>query len=196
MKIPDRPKISDAEVDKIANFYFTDNLPPVLLIGVRGYFLNTVGAAFANDFNAWDDAMLVYENGTLLKTFNANTDPSKLKQEIAMLDTGVYQFAKGTHKNRILAFRAYPEGVKLPCKRQDFSGNWHKSLCSYINIHDGGLENTWSEGCQTIINQGNQKQFNEFRDLVYTLMARHDLRTVTYLLIEESEMRRILDAQN
>lgn len=191
--LPNRPKINDAEVDKIARFYFSDNLPPVLIVGVRGYFLNTVGRPGVNDLNVWDDAILVYENGQLLRTFNANTDPSKSKQNLAMLDPGVYQFYKGKHKGRILAFRAYPEGVRLPCKRQDFSGVWRKSLCSAINIHDGALYDTWSAGCQTIVNQPPHRQFNEFRDLVYTLMDRHRLETVTYLLIEESEMRKILE---
>lgn len=191
--IPNRPKITDAETDKIAAYFFSDSLPKLLLIGVRGYFLNTVGKPGVNDLNAWDDAILVYYDGNLVKTFNANTDPSKLNQNLAMLDCGVYQFYKGRHRNRIDAFRAYPEGVRLPCKRQKFNGEWEKSFCSHINIHDGGINDTWSAGCQTIINQGGHKQFNEFRDLVYDLMKIHRLKTVTYLLIEETEMRRILD---
>lgn len=192
--IPNRPKINDAETDKIAKYFFPKVIPELLVIGVRGYFLNSVGKKNAND-TGWDDGIIVYENGTLIKTFNGNTDPSKVNSDLAMLDTGVYQFAKGTHKNRIKAFRAYPEGVRLKCKRQNRNGVWKESLCSAINFHDGGLSDTWSAGCQTIINQGKQKQFDEFRDLVYKLMTKHTLKTFTYLLIEEKEMRAAISGE-
>lgn len=192
--IPNRPKLNDSEADKIANYFFPKGIPELLVIGIRGYFLNSVGKKGENDF-LWDDAVIVYENGNLIKTFNGNTDPSKAKSDLAMLDTGVYQFAKGTHKNRIKAFRAYPEGVRLKCKRQNSKGEWKESLCSAINFHDGGLNDTWSAGCQTIINQGRQKQFDEFRDLVYKLMTKHKLKTFTYLLITESQMQTALNGE-
>ena len=73
--LPGRPKISDVDVDKIANYFFPAGIPVVLVIGIRGYFRNSVGKAEENDFNVWDDAAIVYENGTLIKTFNSNTDP-------------------------------------------------------------------------------------------------------------------------
>lgn len=188
--IPNRPKITDAEVDKIAAYFFPEGLPSLLLIGVRGYFLNTMGKAGVNDINIYDDAMLVYADGNLVKTFNANTDPSKSGAKLAKLDPGVYQFYKGRHKNRIDAFRAYPEGVRLPCTRDGV-----KSLCSAINIHDGGIGDTWSAGCQSLPNRGGYTQFTEFRDLVYNLMDKHGLKTVTYLLIEEKTMRDILKGE-
>lgn len=184
--IPNRPRITDPEVDKIVAAKIKKP-GPVLLIGVRGYFLNTIGRYGQNDFNVYDDAMLVVEEGELLKTFNANTDPSKRGANLAMLDPGLYTFYRGVHKNRIKAFRAHPEGVSWPCTRDG-----KKSKCSLINIHDGGLNDTWSAGCQTIPNTGKYQQFNEFRDLVYRLMDKHEMDTIQYLLIEEQEMRSIL----
>ena len=189
MNIPNKPKINDGEVDKIAAYFFPAGAPELLVIGVRGYFLNTMGKAGANDIGIWDDAVLVYESGNLLKTFNANTDPSKNKANLAMLDTGVYQFYRGLHKNRIRAFRAFPEGVRLRCKRQNSKGEWTADYCSAINIHDGSLMNTGSAGCQTLPNTNGHRQFTEFRDLVYGLMDAHGLKTFTYLLIDEAQMK-------
>lgn len=190
--IPSRPQIKDAETDKLAARFFTSEIPKVLVIGIRGYFRDSVGKAGQNDLGVWDDAVLVYENGTLRKTFNGNTDPSKVNADLAMLDTGIYQFYKGIHRSRISAFRAYPEGVRLKCKRQNSKGVWYESWCSAINFHDGGLNDTWSAGCQTVINQGVHRQFIEFRTLVYSLMDASKLKTFTYLLIDESAMREIL----
>ena len=192
MTLPNRPKISDSDVDKVAQYYFSGNIPKLLIIGVRGYFANSMGKPGQNDFNIWDDAILVYADGDLIRTFNANTDPSKRRAGKAMLDPGVYQFYRGVHKQRIRAFRAYPEGVRWPCTRQNATGKWAKSLCQLINIHDGGLSDTWSEGCQTIPNFRPDYQFNAFRDLVYSLMDKYRLKTVTYLLLDEPTLRSVL----
>ncbi|HEY8560527.1 MAG TPA: hypothetical protein VIL74_09130 [Pyrinomonadaceae bacterium] len=195
MKLPNRPNITDEETDKVVARIFggAEFVPVLLVVGVRGYFLNSVGKPGENDLNLWDDAILVYYDSVLVKTFNANTDPSKHNQKLAMLDAGLYEFYQGTHKERIKAFRAYPEGVELPCKRQQFDGSWVKSKCSAINIHDGAFNDTWSAGCQTVINQTPHKQFDEFRDLVYDLMDANKMKTFKYLLLEESDVRAILE---
>ena len=182
-----RPKITDKETDKIVQHFFTDKLPPLLIVGIRGYYSKSFGKE-GNDFNVWDDGFLVYEEGNLIKTFNGNTDPTKLRVDDAMLDEGIYQFQKGIHNSRVWGLRAYPEGVRLPCKRQNSRGVWYKSLCSLINFHDPKGSSTGSEGCQTIP----QPQFDEFRDLVYELLKKHRLKTVTYLLINEDTMTDIL----
>lgn len=187
MIIPNRPKITDAETDKLVNHYFSDGLPKILIVGIRGYFDKTI-APEGNNFNAWDDAFLVYENGTLLKTFNGNTDPTKLRSDDAMLDTGIYQFSKWKHNGRVWGLTAHPRGIKLKCKRQNSKGNWYSSLCKYINFHDPVGWTTGSEGCQTLP----QPQYDEFRDLVYALMRKYGSETITYLLIDESEMVEIL----
>lgn len=188
-----RPKISSKDAQTIAKYFYPDGVPAVLLIGVRGYFLNSIGKRNENDFNRWDDAILVLEKGELVKTFNANTDPSKLRADVAMLKAGIYKFYKGRHKNRIDALRAFPEGVKWDCVRQDRNGKWYEAKCSHINIHDGGLSDTWSAGCQTLPNYAGNRQFNEFRDLVYKLMSASKMKTVDYLLLTEDEMSRILN---
>lgn len=184
-----KPKINDAETDMLVRQHFTAATEPViLLVGIRGYFLNTVGKPGVNDFNLYDDAMIVRHRGDNVATFNANTDPSQQKTGLAQLSTGIYTFYRGKHKGRIDAFRAYPEGVKLPCKRETAHGSW-EGEAQYINIHDGGDYDTWSAGCQTLPGASSKKygdQFAAFRDLVYRLMREAKQDKVTYLLIENN----------
>ena len=104
-----RPKITNRETVIILNHFFPGDVPAIVVIAVRGYFANSYGKRDENDLNVWDDAMIVCEVGKLVKAFNGNTDPSKVNSNLAMLDTGVYRFYRGIHKNRIKAFRAYPE---------------------------------------------------------------------------------------
>ena len=188
--ITGKPKITDAETDKVVSHFFSGELPKVIIVGIRGYYPTTYGKA-GNDFNEWDDAFLVYENGTLLATFNGNTDPTKMRVDDAMLDEGVYHFYKGVHNGRVKGLRAYPEGVKLPCKRQNSKGVWYKSLCSLINFHNPVGWTTGSEGCQTLP----EPQYKQFRDLLYDLRDKHGLKVVTYLLIDEETMTEIIKAR-
>jgi hypothetical protein len=202
-----KPKITDAQTDLLARHFFGDNEPAVVVIGVRGYFKDTLGKKGANDWNLYDDAFLVRAQGDLLATFNANVDPSRQRANQAQLVPGLYHFYRGQHKGRIRAFRAYPEGVKLRCKRQQADGWEYDAYCQYINIHDGGLNDTWSLGCQTAPGAkaasvwGNQ--FAEFRDLVYRLMDQHacpvgalnsqPVKLLTYLLVDEAQVKTILE---
>ena len=187
LKLPNKPKLTDQELDKIVGHYFKSP-PELLIVGVRGYFSKTIGEE-GNDFNQWDDAFFIYENGTLIKSFNGNTDPTKLRKDEAQIKAGIYTFYKGVHNKRIKGLRAYPEGVGIPCLRQNAKGIWYDSIAHLINFHDNVGSTTGSEGCQTIP----QPQFNEFRDLVYEKMTNHKLKVITYLLVEEPEMQKLLN---
>jgi hypothetical protein len=146
----------------------------VVILGVRGYYKDSMGKVGKNDQAMYDDALIVI-SPSAYKTFNANTDPQKAGQKKAMLAPGRYQFYKGRHRNKYNALRPYPEGVALPCTRDGV-----KSMCSHTNIHKGGFSDTFSEGCQTLY----PSQWNEFIDLVYSQMNKYGQKTVRYLLIE------------
>lgn len=187
MKImPDtRPKLTKEEAEKIVKYHLGANPPKLVLIGIRGYYSKSLGATDKNDINLYDDAMIVWGLDTF-ETYNANTDPSYADKNLAMLDTGVYQFYKGKHHGKYNALRAYPEGVKLACTRDG-----KKSLCSAINIHYGGVSGsyiTWSAGCQTIP----KTQWESFITLVYDRMFKNGLKTVPYILLTEEQMRKAL----
>lgn len=187
MKIlPDsKPKITKQEAEKIVRYHLGANPPPLVLIGIRGYYSKTMGATDKNDINLYDDAMIVWGLDTF-ETFNANTDPSYTNKDLAMLDTGVYRFYRGKHRGQYNALRAFPEGVKLPCTRDG-----EKSLCSAINIHYGGLKPpyvTWSAGCQTIP----KNQWESFIHLVYNKMLVNNVKVVPYILITQEQMTKVL----
>lgn len=148
-----------------------------VLVGVRGYYLDSMGKVGRNDQAMYDDAIILI-SPTIHVTFNANTDPQKAGQRKAMLAPGKYEFYRGKHKGRYDALRPYPEGVVLPCTRDGI-----KSLCSHTNIHKGGYRDTFSEGCQTIW----PGQYAEFIKSVYSEMTKHGQKTIRYLLIDNQE---------
>lgn len=158
----------------------------VALVGLRGYFADSLGVKDQNDFNLYDDAMLVLERGEIIGRYNANTDPAQ-REGRAMLAPGRYLFYRGKHKGRIDAFRAYPEGAVWPCWRLR-NGQLERSTCSHINIHDGGLTNTWSEGCQTLPGKRAAAvwgdQFAAMRDQVYQLMRNYKEDVIAYYLLD------------
>lgn len=182
-----RPKLTLEDATKIVRTKLGASAPKLVLIGIRGYYSNSMGPTKDNDINIYDDAMIVV--GTKYGTFNANTDPSFVKKNgksLAKLKEGLYKFAKGKHKNKYNALRAFPEGVELPCTRDG-----KDSIATFINIHMGGTSGTdlvWSEGCQTIP----KTQWAKFIELVYEEMNRHGLKTVDYILINNEELSKLV----
>jgi hypothetical protein len=184
--LPDsKPKITKLETEKIVKHFLGANVPSLVLVGIRGYYSKTMGQTEGNDINLYDDAIIVWGLDTL-EPFNANTDPSYSNKDLAMLDPGVYKFYRGKHRGQYNALRAFPEGVKLPCTRDG-----ERSLCSAINIHYGGLKPpyvTWSAGCQTIP----KPQWEGFIHTVYNRMLKNNQKTVTYILITQEQMTKLL----
>ena len=161
----------------------------VILVGVRGYYRDSMGDVGKNDRSIYDDAMFVVVNHTLpvgaagdiiesgeFLSFNANTDPSisdKAKPDVAVLCPGVHLYCKGHHKKIAKAFRPATKDEALPVTR---SGK--KSVGIAINIHPGGLNGTSSLGCQTIP----PAQWESFRSTVYMLMDRYNQTVIPYVL--------------
>ena len=195
-----RPQIAREEITQIIGYHktafpekFTEK-DKVVCVWIRGYFLDSLGKKDVNDYNVYDDAACVI-SPDYYKTFNANTDPSFVKNPktgkvLGKLKLGVYPFYKGKHKNQYDAFRAYPEGVILPCTRDG-----KPSTCQLVNGHYGG-ENpnswyvTWSEACLTIP----KSQFVDpthkkgFQPELYSEMTKYGQKTVLFILIEKVEV--------
>ena len=144
------------------------------IVGIRGYYLNSMGAKGKNDFGIYDDAILFFD-GTMLHTFNGNTDPSKHGLGHACIKAGVYPYYRGKHRGKYDALRPFPEGVKIPCTRDG-----KDSFAIATNIHKGGNKTTGSEGCQTIV----PPQWEEFIWKVYDTMNIHKMHTINYYLYE------------
>ncbi|MGV3619104.1 MAG: hypothetical protein ACO1SV_27575 [Fimbriimonas sp.] len=150
----------------------------VALIGVRGYYLRSMGDKDRNDRGIYDDAIAIVSPAGIW-TFNANADPSIFRKGIATLKPGVHRYRKGRHGISrgpgYDALRPATEGERLPVVRDPGVSDWGIA----INIHKGSRNSTSSEGCQTI----HPEQWSAFIAMVYGEVDRHGQRTVPYLLV-------------
>lgn len=144
---------------------------PVVLIGVRGYFLDSMGKPGKNDRGIYDDAIFIV-TPNVFAAFNANCDPSIFKTGIATLQDGLYTAVKWRHRGRYPALQIVEDKIL-----RDGSSKVQVGRVG-INIHYGGENSTWSEGCQTLP----KSQWNGFINLVYSEMTRLGLREIPYLL--------------
>ena len=145
-----RPKASRTIVERLAK-KAAKELPTVYLVGVRGYYRDTLGKPGTNDRGIYDDAIFIVGPETFA-AFNANTDPSVFRKGIASLVPGVHWYRPGKHGisrpgGGYPAFRPATKNEELPVTR-DGVVNPRPGVA--INIHRGGRNTTSSEGCQTI----------------------------------------------
>lgn len=175
-----RPKLIEANlIEKIQGIEFRGK---VFIVGIRGYYEDTMGKHGQNDRGIYDDAIfLVAPN--YYKSFNANTDPSKYKPGIGTLAFGVHYYKKGKHgisrpKPYVPynAFRPATKDETLPGTRDGQSG-----IVKIFapNIHKGGYNSTSSEACQTVY----PDQWNEFQENGYRLMDEYEQTEIAYILI-------------
>jgi hypothetical protein len=144
-----------------------------VIVGVRGYYKNTMGKPFVNDRNMYDDAVFIVTPNRLA-SFNANVDPARYKAGIATLEPGVYDVVKWRHQGKYDALQIVRDVVRRDGRAGLDTGRHG------INFHYGGSTNTWSKGCQTLP----KAQYWQFLGLVYELMATHKKRSVKYVLTE------------
>jgi lysozyme len=177
------PKASLARVTKaITKAKLTDS---VVLVGVRGYYKDTMGKTGVNDRGIYDDALFII-SPTHFSAYNANTDPSAHRQGIASLVPGVHRYRRGNHGisrpgGGYPAFRPATKDEELPVVRD---GVINPRPGVAINIHRGSRTNTSSEGCQTLPPQ----QWDAFYAALSGEMKRHGVTTFPYLLINESDL--------
>lgn len=152
-----RPKATRAEVlGWLARAYPHEALPGVFVVGVRGYYRDTLGVKGANDRGIYDDAIFVV-TPTRFLAFNGNTDPSRVRRGsgvgaekgMASLKPGFWRAHRlGKHKGQYLAL--IQTGGQVTVIRDGVSGDYEETGNFGINIHRGGINSTSSEGCQTI----------------------------------------------
>jgi hypothetical protein len=172
-----RPKITK---DAALAFLKEPMLEEVFLIGIRGYYQDTMGKPGINDRGIYDDCICLIAPNLYL-TFNANTDPSIWRPGIASLVPGRHYYKKGKHGisrpgGGYPALRPATSDESLPVTRDGKEGI-HKGIA--INIHKGGYNSTSSEGCQTIY----PDQWDEFQKTVYRQMELFGHRIIAYELV-------------
>jgi hypothetical protein len=150
---------------------------PVAILGVRGYYRDTMGVPGANDRGIYDDALFVFSSSCHV-AFNANTDPSIHQPGIASLIPGAWKYMLGTHglsKPPRARYRALVQAAPVTVLRD---GGRQETGWFGINIHRGGLRTTSSLGCQTI----HPDQWPAFITLVEDQLERFNQKTIPYLL--------------
>lgn len=165
----------------------------MLVIGVRGYYRDTMGQPGMNDRRIYDDAIVILTDN-VFASFNANCDPNGFRpghgtgdaKGMASLKPGfwpVYRFDK--HKGQYLAL-CQRAGVVTVLRDGDDGKPYEDTGEFGINIHCGGVETTSSLGCQTLP----PSQWNTFIELAKGEAVRAfgfgkwRETTIPYLLLE------------
>ncbi len=171
---------------------------PVALLGVRGYYRDSMGAPGRNDCGIFDDAIFLIGPNDF-QAVNANTDPSRLGwnpsvgKPFAMLQPGTWYFRRGPHKGRQPALRqctdeeaselGIPDDGEFLVERSYGRGdsrNYKEKGYFAINMHRGGESTTSSWGCQTIP----PEQYEDFMLAVYRLSMKASQHRLPYCLID------------
>lgn len=195
-----RPKLSREEVEKIISIYNVDrDKYKVIVVGIRGYYLNAIGKANANDRGVYDDACFIV-TPDYFGAFNYNTDPSSYrkgygfgdKKGMAVVKPGVsFAWLLDYHKGKYMAL--CQRAGEMTVIRDGVNGPYeHTSKWIGANWHKGGINSTLSEGCQTIP----PEQWEEAISIVLEEMGKHyglkyKQTIVPYCLIEEEQRRKL-----
>ncbi|HEY0624676.1 hypothetical protein [Sphingomonas sp.] len=189
MKPAARPRLTEAQVLAmiaalpLAPGKGTDKL---FLVGIRGYYRDTMGKPGANDRGIYDDALCIVAPGVHFSTWNGNTDPSRYRdgagtgagKGMAVLKPGLWRAHRfGLHKGQYRALIQIGGAVTVT---RDGNPPYDDTGYFGINIHKGGYNTTSSEGCQTI----HPDQWPAFIATVDKLAKQLGVVTVPYALVE------------
>lgn len=163
---------------------------PVLIVGIRGYYKNSMGVAGRNDRGIYDDAIFLV-SPNFFGSYNGNTDPSRVRKGagtgsgkgMASLRTGLWRAHRlGMHKGLYMAL--VQTGGKVTVTR-DGNPDYEDTGYFGINIHNGGWARTSSIGCQTVF----PGQWENFISATMDLSQRYfaskwDKTTIPYALLD------------
>ena len=195
------PQLSEADVravltaNSIHRSVFAEK---VCLLGIRGYYMDSMGEPHRNDRRIYDDAIFV-ASPRGVQAFQANVDPNGHRRGsgtgagkgMAMLKPGIHLYGTGPHRGRRAFRQCEPFTVIRDGDPPYAHTGWHA-----INLHSGGRRSTSSLGCQTIPSD----TWGQFRSLVYAQLREFDnprmpndwgmkVRSFPYILIEEKDRR-------
>jgi len=178
-----RPRIERKTTEQLLRLRKVSD--PVCLVGIRGYYRDSMGAVGKQDRGIYDDALILV-SPNVHAAFNANVDPGaygknpKIGKGYASLKPGVYRYKLGKHGlRRGNPYRALVQGDPVTVSRD---GGEDETGYFGINIHKGSNRSVSSEGCQTIP----PAQWPAFITMVETEMRRNNAKTLSYVLTSKS----------
>jgi lysozyme len=158
---------------------------PVCLVGIRGYYRDSMGAKGKNDRNLYDDALILV-SPNVHAAFNANVDPAryginpKIGKGYASLKQGVWRYKIGKHGIR--SGNPYTALVQAGPVTVVRDGGKEETGFFGINVHAGSRTRVSSEGCTTLP----PDQFPAFIALTQSEMKRNNAKTLSYVLVNNS----------
>jgi lysozyme len=151
-----KPRLSSEELNRRLIPYDIDRERyPVIVVGVRGYYRDTLGAPGVNDRGIYDDAIFLHSS-SVMAAYNGNTDPSTYRRGrgtgaqkgIASLNPGAWYVHRfDQHRGKYLALCQRAGDVIVT---RDGDPPYEDRGSFGINIHRGSVSTTSSLGCQTI----------------------------------------------
>ena len=188
-----KPRLSAEELNaRMAPLGIDRTKHPLVVVGVRGYYRDTMGAPAVNDRGIYDDAIFIDSpSGTI--AYNGNTDPSAYRKGrgkgagkgMASLNPGLWLAHRfGKHKQQYLALCQLAGPVTVT--RDGHDSPYPDTGMFGINIHRGGANGTSSLGCQTI----HPTQWESFISTAVDQAKRHfgdqwNKTTIPYVLLHE-----------
>lgn len=122
---------------------------PIVIVGIRGYYRDTMGKSGQNDRGIYDDAICLMTPDVFLAC-NGNTDPSKGRPGMATLQPGFYPcYRFDLHHGKVKTYEAICQRSGPVTIARDGKPGTETGFFG-INVHRGGFWATGSEGCQTI----------------------------------------------
>lgn len=156
----------------------------VSLLGVRGYYRDTMGVPGRNDRAIYDDAFFIVGPETFA-AFNGNTDPGAWRTGIADLKPGTWRYKPGQHG---ITFNRpgypYPAFVQAAPVTVARDGQGDETGWFGINIHRGSHTSVSSLGCQTVP----PAQWPAFQELLTTVLKRAGQKSFPYRLIDVADL--------
>ena len=174
-----RPRLERNAIEQI--LHTAKVTAAVAIVGIRGYFRDTMGKPGVNDRGIYDDALFII-SPTAFVSFNGNVDPSVERKAIAVLQPGVWRYKLGIHglsKPAAQRYKALVQAGPVTVLR-DQAG--YATGEFGINIHRGGINGTSSLGCQTIP----PAQWPSFISLIESELKRANQTIVPYVLTQQA----------
>jgi lysozyme len=187
-----KPQASREDIESLLFVNDVDYSNKVCLVGIRGYYLDSMGVAGANDRGVYDDALFWVTPAGMI-SYKANCDASKYRKGwgfgaekgMAKLKDGVWTYQPGIH-NGSIPHPAFRQADVVTVRRDGTKGDYDDTGWFGINIHRGGSSGTSSLGCQTVP----PVDWESFKNFGYAELKKYGQKTFKYLLIEEVARRK------
>lgn len=186
-----KPQITREACEKILKANKLE-LDKCYLIGIRGYYLDSMGKPGVNDRGIYDDA-LIWISPNMMSSFVGNCDASRYRKGwgrgaekgMASLAPGLWNYKMGIHYGSV-PHEAFRQADEVIVNRDGTNGSYADKGMFGVNIHRGGNNGTSSLGCHTIP----PSQWQAFKGTGYGELKRYAQKTFTYILIEETTRRK------